>query len=36
MPLSEALRLAATGGIPDWKSLCALYRLAQELEAGRL
>ena len=36
MPLSEALRLAATGGIPDAKSLCALYRLAQELEAGRL
>ena len=36
MPLAEALRLAATGGIRDGKSLCALYRTAQELEAGRL
>jgi ADP-ribose pyrophosphatase len=36
MPLSEALRLAATGGIRDGKSLCALFRVAQELEAGRL
>jgi ADP-ribose pyrophosphatase len=36
MPLAEALRLAATGGIRDGKSLCCLYRTAQELEAGRL
>jgi ADP-ribose pyrophosphatase len=36
MPLVEALRLASNGGIRDAKSLCALYRTAQELEAGRL
>jgi ADP-ribose pyrophosphatase len=34
MPLDEALRLASTGGIRDGKSLCALYRTAQELDAG--
>ena len=36
MPLSEALRLAATGGIRDSKSLCCLYRTVQELGAGRM
>jgi ADP-ribose pyrophosphatase len=36
MPLVEALRLAAKGGIRDGKSLCAIYRTAQEIEAGRL
>jgi ADP-ribose diphosphatase len=36
MPLAEALRLAGIGGIRDAKSLCALYRTRQELEAGRL
>jgi ADP-ribose diphosphatase len=36
MPLAEALRLAAIGGIRDGKSLCCLYRLQQEVETGRL
>ena len=36
LPLAEALRLASTGAIRDAKSLCALYRTSQELEAGRL
>jgi ADP-ribose pyrophosphatase len=36
VPLDEALRLAASGGIRDGKSLCTLYRAAQEIAAGRL
>jgi ADP-ribose pyrophosphatase len=36
MPLSEALRLAAAGEIRDSKTLCALYRTQQELDAGRI
>lgn len=36
MPLDQALRLAASGEIRDAKSLCALYRAAQEIAAGRL
>jgi len=36
MPLDEALALAASGGIPDSKTLCTLFRLKQELDAGRL
>jgi ADP-ribose pyrophosphatase len=36
MSFAEALRLAADGSIRDAKSLCALYRAAQELEAGRI
>jgi ADP-ribose pyrophosphatase len=35
MPLAEALRLAARGAITDSKTLCALFRLDQELRAGR-
>jgi ADP-ribose pyrophosphatase len=35
MPLEEALRLAARGAITDSKTLCALFRLDQELRAGR-
>jgi ADP-ribose pyrophosphatase len=36
MPISEALRLAAIGGIRDGKTLCCLYRAVQELGAGRI
>ncbi len=36
MTLSEALRLARTGGIQDSKSLCALWRTEQELAAGAI
>ncbi|HTE05984.1 MAG TPA: NUDIX hydrolase [Planctomycetota bacterium] len=36
LPLAEALDLAASGGITDAKTLCALMRLEQELAAGRL
>jgi ADP-ribose pyrophosphatase len=36
MRLADALALCANGGIRDGKSLCCLFRTAQELEAGRL
>ena len=36
MSLDEALRLAATGGIRDAKTLCALYRTDQALRSGEL
>jgi ADP-ribose pyrophosphatase len=36
LPLDEALAMAARGEITDSKSLCALFRVHQELEAGRI
>ena len=36
LPLTEALALAATGQVPDSKTLCLLLRADQELRAGRL
>jgi|GEM_PF-189175 ADP-ribose pyrophosphatase len=36
MPLREALELAASGEIRDGKTLCALWRLEQELTQGRI